>query len=495
MKERLFEVIPGVSVWVTLVGLIVLSWLAPAFVAVFIILYDFYWILKTIYLSIHLRIAFSRMRANLKINWLERTEAEGERWEEITHLVVLPMYQEPEHLVRDTLQSISRVNYPKEKLLVVLALEERGGDGDIAVGQRMRNEFVSVFGGFLVTTHPANLPGEIPGKGSNETWATRRAIEELVKPRGIPFSNVLVSVFDIDTRPGPDYFGILTYRFLTAEYPSRSSYQPIPLFVNNVYSVPAIARLVGFSASFWQFMQQARPERLTTFSSHSMPLQALVDVGFWNTDIVSEDSRIFFQCLRQYHGDWRTVPLNYPVYMDAVSGSGFWNAMRNLYKQQRRWAWGVENFVYVLKTFFADTHMPRRQKWFWTLSLFDGFFTWSTGSFIIFLFGWLPNAFGGEAFYLTMLSYNLPRITGLLLNLALIGIIASAILSFSLLPPRISLDRSKRMVNSLLYLVQWALVPVTFICFSAVPALDAQTRMMLGGRFRLGFWKTPKSRA
>jgi len=493
MRRRIFEIVPGASVWIVLLGLVLLSWRAPVFVAIFIILYDFHWILKTIYLSIHLRIAFARMRKNLKVDWLERVRETGRPWEDIYHLVVLPMYKEPLDLVRDSVRSLLDAHYPKENLLVVLALEERGGDEDQVTGSKILEEFSGVFGGFLVTTHPKGLHGEIPGKGSNETWATQRAIEKLIRPRDIFVERTLVSVFDIDTRPGKEYFGILTYHFLTADHPTRSSYQPIPLFTNNIHDVPALARLIGFSASFWQFMQQAREERLTTFSSHSMPLKALIEVGFWNTDIVSEDSRIFFQCLNHYNGDWRTVPLHYPIYMDAVSGSGFVNAMRNLYKQQRRWAWGVENFVYILENFWPNKRLTLKKKMFWTASLLDGFLTWSTGSFIIFLFGWLPNVFGGNAFYLTVLSYNLPRVTGVLLNLALIGIIASAILSFSFLPPRVSLGR-KRHLYLIWYFLQWALVPVTFICFSAMPALDAQTRMMLGGRFRLGFWKTPKER-
>ena len=70
-------------------------------------------------------------------------------------------------------------------------------------------------------------------------------------------------------------------------------------------------------------MQESRPEQLVSFSSHSMSLKALVEVGFWETDIVSEDSRIFFQCLSHYKGDWRAEPLLYPVYMDAVIGENF----------------------------------------------------------------------------------------------------------------------------------------------------------------------------
>ena len=290
------------------------------------------------------------------------------------------------------------MNYPLERLFVVLASEERGGLGDAATAAAVQTEFGSEFGGFLTTVHPGEIPGELPGKGSNETWAARTAVRELIDARGIPHDTVLVSVFDMDTRVAPEYFGILTFRFLTAPHPLRSSYQPTPVFSNNFHAVPVFARLIGLSATFWQLMQQGRPEQLVTFSSHSMPLPALVAVGYWDTTIVSEDSRIFFQCLLRYRGDWRSVPLIYPVYMDAVAGHSFFGAMRNLYKQQRRWAWGVENFPYLIEAFHRTPGIPVRVRWFWLWRTFDGFYSWATSSFVIFLFGVLPNVLGGDLF-------------------------------------------------------------------------------------------------
>ena len=303
--------------------------------------------------------------------------------------------------------------------------------------------------------------------------------------------NILVSAFDADTQVGPGYFGILTYKFLTADDPQRSSYQPIPFFSNNIYQAPALARVVAFSTTFWMMMHQAWPERLTTFSSHSMPFKALVEIGFWQTNIVSEDSRIFWQFFLHYNGDWRTEPLFYPVYMDANIASGFWQTIRNLYKQQRRWAWGVENIPYVLSGFFARK-IAGGQKIYRGFHLIDDFHSWATNALVIFIFGWLPVAIGGENFDISLLSYNLPRVTSFIMTLASIGIVTSAVLALSLLPPK---PEKNKIRHYFFYLTQWILLPLTLIVLGSLPALEAQTRLMLGRRFHLDFWTTPKSRS
>lgn len=486
--NRFLEMLIGILSWGTLLGLLFLSWKVPFAVAIFIVLYDLFWFLKTVYLFFHLRYSFSRMKKNIATNWVEKLNEEKHSWEHIRHLIVLPIYKESYDVIRETIISFTEINYPTEKIFILLAPEERGGMKDGA--EKVREEFKEKFGGFSVIEHPAGIPGELPGKGSNETYAVKKAISELVIPSGIPIEHFLVSVFDIDTRPGKEYLGVLTHSYCVAPHPDRSSYQPIPVFTSNIYKVPIFARLIGFSSTFWQLMQQARPEQLVTFSSHSMPLKALQEIGFWHTDIVSEDSRIFFQCFEHYKGDWRVVPLLYPVYMDLVEGETIFQAMKNLYKQQRRWAWGIENIPYVLKNFWRSKTVSFRKKIFWTFTLLDGFHSWATSSFIIFLFGFLPNVFGGALFHQTVTSYNLPKITGFIINLSTFGIITSAFLSVRLLPAK---DNKKhKWYEVLYYLAQWFLIPITFIFFSAIPALEAQTRMMLGGKFKLGFWVTPK---
>ena len=75
------------------------------------------------------------------------------------------------------------------------------------------------------------------------------------------------------------------------------------------------------------------------------------------------------------------------------------------------------------------------------------------------------------------------------MTLAMLGLVSSAVLSIVLLPPRPpQFGRFKHF----LMILQWLLFPVTTILLGALPALDAQTRLMLGKY--MGFWVTPKAR-
>ncbi len=500
-KTRLYEIIPAALAWATLVLMVLFSWKLPVFASIFIILFDLYWLLKSVYLSFHLRHTFGEMQKNLQIDWLKKLQeldtasyrlpAASYSWQEVYHLVIFPMYREPYEVVRESFQSLLKTNYPKDKFIVMLATEARAGASARETARKIEAEFGSDFYKFLTTTHPENLPDEIPGKGSNEAWAGERA-KEFIDQEGIAYENILVSVFDIDTQVFPEYFGRLTYVYLTTPDNLRAVYQPVPLFMNNIYQAPALARVVAFTTTFWQMMQQSRPERLTTFSSQSVPFRTLAEIGFWQRDVVSEDSRIFWQGFLHYHGEFRVEPLFYPVSMDANVTPRFWETMKNLYKQHRRWGWGSENIPYMLAGFGKDKQIPLRKKWYWSFISIEGFHSWATNALMIFALGWLPLVLGGREFNDTLLSYSLPHVTRYIMTFSMIGIATSAVVGILLLPAR---PQWFRPWHTFLYIVQWALMPVTLIVFGALPGLEAQTRLSLGGRWRLGFWVTPKHRA
>ena len=496
---RFLEMVPAVLAWATLAAVVFLSFTVPVAMAVFIIVFDVYWLVKTIYLSLHLRSAYSRLRRNLKINWLEKLnqlQATSYKlqaiksWQDIYHIVFLPLYNESYEVAASTIEALLRANYPKTRMVVALCWEERGGDATRQIVSDIEKEYARHFFKFLSVMHPASILGELAGKGANTAYGGRAVKDRIVDPLKIPYDHILVSNFDIDTIAQPEYFGILTYAFLTAPNPLHSSYQPIPLYVNNIWEAPSFARIVAFSATFWHSLNQERPERLATFSSHSMPWQALVDVGFWQKNMVSEDSRIFWQCFLRYNGNYRVTPLYYPVSMDANVAPTFWRTMKNIYKQQRRWGYGVENVPYFLFGFLKNRQIPRAKKWRLGFITVEGFHSWATNAIILFMLGWLPVIVGGPAFNQTVLSFNLPHITRLVMTFAMFGLISSAVLSIMLLPPRpLKFGKLKYVWMAL----EWILFPVSTIFLGALPGLEAQTRLMLG-RY-MGFWATPKNRS
>ena len=495
---RAFEIMPGLLAWLTLLMIIGLSFVAPVFMAIFIIVFDVYWLIKTVYLSLHLRESYKRMRANMKVNWLEKLEGLSavdyrpptiKSWRDVYHLIFLPVYREEYSVIAASVESLLKTNYPKSRLAVILCYEERGGENTARAVREIAQNYKKDFFELLAVKHPDGLSGEIPGKGSNAAYAAKIVKEELIDRLGIPYSHILVSNFDIDTVLFPEYFGVLTYTFLTSANPLRASYQPVPLYVNNIWEAPSFARVVAFSATFWHTIKQEKWENATTFSSHSMPFQALLDAGFWQTNMVSEDSRIFWQCFLRYEGDYRVVPLFYPVSMDANVAPGVFETFKNVYKQQRRWGYGVENIPYFLFGFWKNKAIPKLKKFYFGFTVIEGFHSWATNAIIIFILGWLPALVGGPAFNKTVLSFNLPHITRIIMIFAMLGLVSSAVLSIFLLPPR---PPKFGRFKYLWMVLQWLLFPAATIIFGALPGLDAQTRLMFGKY--MGFWATPKYR-
>jgi hypothetical protein len=77
------------------------------------------------------------------------------------------------------------------------------------------------------------------------------------------------------------------------------------------------------------------------------------------------------------------------------------------------------------------------------------------------------------------------------MTLAMVGMVSSAVLSIFFLPPRPPRYGKYKII---LMALQWILLPLTIVFFGCFPGLEAQTRLMLGGKYRLGFWVTPKHR-
>ncbi len=507
---RLLEILPGFLSIFSLLVLIILSYFEPVWVAYFIIAFDVYWLLLVLYLAIFLIGSYYQLQKGLRVNWRLACQKlkdkqfdspdiaakclarQGVSTDDLWQLIILPNYNESLEIIRSSLISLLKDGYPPARMIIALAMEERAGTAAHERAAAIQQEFAQQFGHFIITWHPDHLPGELKGKGANQAWSARVIKKEIIDREQLDYSKILVSVFDIDTVVYPGYFFALTYKFLSVDDPYHASYQPVPVYHNNIWNSPFFSRVAAASNTFWQMIMQIRQESLVTYSSHSMTWKALVEIGFWSTANVSEDSRIFWHCLMYYNGHYRVEPINYKVSMDVTCDQNYLKTAKSLYKQQRRWAWGGENIPYLL----FNTAQRWKNKGFDKKRVVGhifiqiyGFYSWATNALIIAVIGWLPLFLGGNRFNSMVLSGNLPMITQNLMSIAMIGLILSGVISVLLLPPR---PKKYTVLKNIIIFVEWAFVPITIIIFGAIPCLEAQIRLMFGKY--MGFSVTPKSR-
>ncbi len=487
--KRLLEIIPGALSWLIILSLILLSMFKPVVCAVIIIVFDFYWIIRSGYLTTLLLMAHRKLLKDKNKDWLKVCEGLPAQynWRSLYQLVIFPAYKEDIGILRASLEALKASHYPKDKIIVVMAFEERFLPARGAA-KILEDEFSKEFGGYLSSFHPDGLTGEKRLKGANATWAAKKA-REYVESKFIPLAKVIVSCFDADTCVDKEYFGCLAYHFAVNPKPHQASYQPVPVYNNNIWQAPSFARIVEISASFCQLIDSMRLEKFVTFSSHSMSFKTLVDIGYWPVDMVSDDSVVYWKAYLYYNGDYRVIPLYVTVSMDIAYGTSFLNTIAVQYRQKRRWAWGIENFPYVAGHFLNNPSISIFKKIRRIFHLLEGHVTWAVWAAIMVVIAPLPIFLGGFFFNQMPIGYNLPRITGMLLNFTLFTSLVWILLARTILPPR---PKNVSWFVNILMVLEWIIVPFVIIIVGSAPALDAQTRLMLAKPIE--FFSTEKLR-
>ncbi len=487
--KRLLEIIPGALSWLILFFFVVFFFLRPLVTAVITIIFLLYWVCRLLYMSALMVLAHHRVMTKKNLDWLAMSQkVESDlNFNDIVHVVLYTIYKEPQQVLEDSLSALKESLYPKEKIIVVLAGEERASKAPELLAA-LKEKYRAYFKDILVTIHPKDVVGEIPAKGANATYAAKQ-VGEYLKKENYNFDHVIISCFDADTCPDKNYLACLSYNFLNDPKRYRTSFQPFPVYSNNIYTAPAFARVIEMGSTFWQLIESMRHEKFITFSSHSMSFRTLVEVDYWPVHLISDDSLIFWKCFVKYDGDYRTYPLEVPVFMDIAVGKDYIDTIRVQYKQKRRWAWGVENFVFVGMGFVDNPNIPFLEKARRLFYILDNHVSWATWALIISFITPLTLFWGKFLLKQSLVLFNLTYINSIIFHSLSLIIVLCIVISTEFLPPR------PEGVSRLIYvplILQWALIPFISATLGSLPSLDAQTRLMLGKY--LYFYATPKKR-
>lgn len=412
---------------------------------------------------------------NLKM--MAAMESEYPKPSKIYHAVIMTAYDEGEDVLGPSIEAVKNNTFPNDHIIFTLAYEERGGAAMEQTAKALAAKYKGVFKYFILSRHPADLPGEIVGKGPNLTYAGQ-TLAEYVHKKHLPIENIIVTSLDSDNRMAPKYLDSVAYEFIVHPNRQRLSYQPVSLFMNNIWDAPAPTRVIAVSNSFFNVISTMRPHLLRNFASHSQPLQALEAMDFWSKRTIVEDGHQYWRSLFFFNGDYSVLPIRIPIYQDAVIDETFWKTVKAQFVQVRRWYYGASDVAYVGSRLFvkrSERLMPFWQLFpkFWRL--LDGHVTLAILAPIVAFGGWVPMIMNLSAH--SMITYNVPNIVSVVETFASIGLIVSILVSLKMLPKRPAKYKKGKTVFMIL---QWVLMPVTSILYQSLAAFYAQTRLMLG---------------
>ncbi len=474
--QRALEVLPGFFSWSLILFPIWGSFLVPVVVAYFILFYNVYWLYKSFSLAIIATIAHRRIKKAEREDWVLKAR-KIKNFNKVTHLIVIPNYKERLEKLRKTLEHIASQTISRKKLFVVLAMEEREGDVARERADALLGEFKNVFGGLYATFHP-DTEGEVKGKSSNQAFGGKWAKKKLVDELGFDINFMTVSSVDADTLFDKQYFAYLTYLFLTDKNRYRRFWQSATVYYNNIWLVPAAIRVLSIVGSIWRTGILLRHERLIPNGTYSLSLKMLDSIGYWDTDVIPEDYRIFFKAFYRLGGNVSAVPIFLKTSMDAAQSTSYIKSLKNKYEQEKRWAWGVSDDPLFIKWWLTVPNVSFFDKTSYLLRVLSDHFLWPVNWFIITI-GANVIPIVNPVFARTALGYNLPKLSSLVLTSCLAALVVMIIIDYRQRPKRPAhISRLRHILQP----AEYILMPISGFFLSALPGLIAHINLMLGKR-------------
>src|SRR5581483_3490368 len=178
--RRLLELFPGFISWMLILFPLWGGIFFPVALAYFIVFFDVYWLYKSLSLTATAFISSNKIKVAEKINWFEKAKALP-HFNDMNHIIVIPNYKERVHKLKATIETVAHQTFPAKRIYVVLAMEDREEDGREKADMLIQ-EFKPLFGDIFATFHP-DIPGEVKGKSSNESFGAKEAYKRLVEKK------------------------------------------------------------------------------------------------------------------------------------------------------------------------------------------------------------------------------------------------------------------------------------------------------------------------
>ncbi len=509
---RFFEILPGVLSYSMILVLIILSLISPTLGAIYLLVIITITLVKAVGVAVRTVQGYNEIQRAMRVDWHQRyadlltphekfealrgSSSEAFNFDEhlenlrmmsvapkdypdpnkIFHAVIMVAYNEGLETLIPTVEAVRDTSFPNERIIFVLGYEERGGEEMEKNAEVLKEKFKGTFYDFILVKHPKDLPREIKGKGPNLTYAGHHLAEYVAKKK-IPMERVIVTSLDSDNRMSEKYLDYVAYEYVANPDRKRTAFQPVSLFMNNIWDASAPMRVIAVSNSFFNVINVKRPHLLRNFASHSQPLDALYEMDFWSKRTIVEDGHQYWRSLFHFRGKYEVISIKVPIYQDAVIEETFWRTVKAQFVQLRRWDYGASDVAYV-GVRMVDKKRRKMPLWFlfpkfWRL--LDGHVTLAAMSPIVAFGGWVPRLLNFQS--RELLTYNLPVTVSWIQLFAMIGLMVTIFVSLRMLPPR---PKKYNRIKSVGMVLQWILSPIVAILYQSFAAFYAQTRLLTG---------------
>lgn len=318
--------------------------------------------------------------------------------------------------------------------------------------------------------------GEVAGKASNERFAAIWIKKNYIDLNKIDINYVTVTSCDADHKFHPKHFANLAFKFLDDPGRYKKFWQPAVMFYNNIWEIPALTRVPNTLMSIWNLSQLSRKDRLINAQNYSLSYKLLDSVGYWDADKIPEDWGIFFKAFYKSGGGTEVEPIYLPLMADAAQSTSFWKTLQNQYEQIKRWAWGVSDDPWIIKNYLLARNVPFWDKTMRLIQVIWAHFLWPVNWFLITIGLTIPTLIN-PAFGRTALGYTVPKLSSFILTISLVFLIIMLVIDNIQKPPR---PKEVSIWKVILAPFEFVLMPIAGFFFSALPGLDAHTRLMLG---------------
>ena len=509
---RLLEIMPAVLSYGAVLLLVVLSFISPLLAAIYLLLIIITTLVKSAGIAYSTMAGHKRLVNAQKIDWQERlgdlehpevsyeaalasrsravgfkahrdnlrlmaaSAEEFPKPSQLHQMVIIAAYNEAYDVIQPTIESVKATTFDNKRIILVLAYEERGGQGIADTAARLKKEYGDTFEAFETIMHPKDLPDELIGKGPNITYAAKQ-MQAWCDKKKLAYSDILVTTLDSDNRPHHTYFDYASYEYIVHPERKRLSYQPVALYFGNIWDAPAPMRVIATGNSFWTIISSMRPHTLRNFAAHSQPFDALVEMDFWSKHSIVEDGHQYWRSYFYFNGDYSVIPIHVPIYQDAVMSDTLKSTLIAQFKQLRRWGYGVSDIPYVgVRLFTRARNVPFFEGLARFIRLIDSHVTLASMAILVTFGGWVPLLINPEASR-NYAAHVLPEVVSIIQRIAMVGLFITILLTMKMLPPRPARYKRRRTIGMVL---QWLLMPVTSVLYSSLASYNAQTHLALG---------------